>query len=282
MKTSRHTFLLSGLLAALALPALADDGDHDGDDDLESPASESPDGLFAVRRGVQSPAGMLSARVTLAMNLSADLVGKPVSLAPDIYYGVNDRLQIGLVHQGPMHWQSRPGLGLCLTGEDNGCASVYDNVGFDALYGLLYGDQLNLSAHAALYLTSFDPATAYVAVGAAGKVHFGDDLALAFDPQLVFALSDRDLNDDGLFLPVELQVQVNVPTSVKLLTGISGSFSAFGDTYQVPLGIGVVRNLTEHIDLGARFSFDNLLGKTPDGVSRADTRSLALLLNLRS
>jgi len=56
----------------------------------------------------------------------------------------------------------------------------------------------------------------------------------------------------------------------------------FADAYQAPLGVGVVHNLTEHVDVGARFSFDNLLGQQPPGVDAANTRSLALLLNLRS
>jgi hypothetical protein len=46
--------------------------------------------------------------------------------------------------------------------------------------------------------------------------------------------------------------------------------------------VGVVRNLTAHFDLGGRVSFDNLLGREPRGVDRADTRSVALLLNIRS
>lgn len=247
-----------------------------------APVSDAPDGLVAVRRGVQGPKGMLSARVTFAMNLSADQVAKPISMAPDIYYSVSDRLQLGVVHDGPMRWQSRPGLGLCLTGEDNGCPAVYDNVGLDVMYGLAFAAPLHLSVHSTFYVTSFDASTTMLAVGAAGKYHLGDDASLYFDPQLGIALSDRDVIDDALFLPLELQYQVGAPTTVKLLTGISGSLSAFGDTFQVPVGAGVVRNLSERVDLGARFSFDNLLGHQPDGVSRADARSIAAVLIVRT
>jgi len=55
-----------------------------------------------------------------------------------------------------------------------------------------------------------------------------------------------------------------------------------GDTYRVPLGLGVVANLTRHLDLGLRFSFDNLLGHQATGESRADERSIGLLLIVRS
>jgi hypothetical protein len=251
------------------------------DEDID-PVSDEADGLVAVQRGVQAPKGMLSARLILAVEMSDSLVGKPISLAPDIYYGVSDVLQLGLVHTGPMGWQSRPGLGLCLTGEDNGCPDVYDNIGFDVMYGLAFAGALHLSAHGTLYVASFDPSTLLLAVGAAGKYHVNDDVSLYFDPQLGIALSDRDVNDDALFVPLELQFQAGAPNTLKLLTGFSGSLSEFGDTLQIPVGLGVVRNVTEHVDVGARFSFDNLLGKQFDGVGRADTRSLALLLALRN
>lgn len=268
-----RTALVGCGLATMAGTALA------GDD--VDPVSSAPDGTVAVMRGVQGPAGMLSARVLLAMNLSADQVGKPISLAPDIFYSVTDKLQLGLVHTGPMRWQSRPGVGLCLTGTDNGCPAVYDNVGLDLMYGLAFGSQLHLSAHGAFYVTSFDASTTMLALGAAGKFHFNDDVSLFFDPQLGIVLSDRDVQDDQLFLPLELQYQVSAPATAKLLTGVSGSLSAFGDTLEVPLGVGVVHNLTETFDLGARFSFDNLLGHQADGVSRTDARSLAVQLLIR-
>ena len=127
------------------------------DDDVAI-LSDAPDGQLAVRRGLQAPEGMLTARVTLAINLGVDVAGEPISLAPDVAYGVSDRLQISVIHDGPMRWQARPGLGLCLTGTDGGCPRVYDNVGVDVMYGLVFGSQLHLSAHGGLLLTSFDPA----------------------------------------------------------------------------------------------------------------------------
>jgi len=268
-------YVIACSLAAMATPALADAGDD------VPPVSNAPDGEDAVMRGVQGPAGMVSARVLLDINLSADLAGQPISLAPDLYYSVTDTFQLGLLHEGAMGWQARPGLGLCLTGKDNGCPHVYDNVGFDAMYGLVFG-KAHLSAHASLFLDSFDPTAASLALGFAGKLHFSDKAALFFDPKIAIALNDRDVHDDALYLPVELEYQAAPKTSLKLLTGLLGGLTSFGDNYEIPLGVGVVQNLNKHFDLGARFSFDNLLGQVPDGVGRADSRSLAILLNVRS
>ena len=239
-------------------------------------------GRVAVRRGVQGPAGLFTARINLLVNASKDNFAKPISLAPDLFYSFSDTVQLGIVHTGPMGWQSRPGVGLCLTGTDAGCPHVYDNVGLDFLYGLLFGD-FHLSLHSSLYLAPLhDPMGVMWTVGFAGKLHFSDEVALFFDPQVGIRLAHRDVYDDMLFLPVELQVQASPAVAFKVLSGVLGQLSHLGDTYEIPLGVGLVGNINRNVDLGVRFSFDNLLGQVPEGASRTDARSLGLLLTLRS
>ena len=41
-------------------------------------------------------------------------------------------------------------------------------------------------------------------------------------------------------------------------------------------------NVISHVDLGMRFSFDNLLGHVFPDISRTDARSIGLLLTLRT
>jgi hypothetical protein len=269
-----QTCLIACVVGSLSAPAFADDEDV-------PPVSRAPDGQYAVMRGVQGPAGMLSARILLDINLSTDLAGKPVSLAPDLYYSATDRLQFGLLHEGPMGWQAKPGVGLCLTGENNGCPEVYDNVGFDVMYGVAFGE-FHMSTHTSLFLNQFDPLAMSLAIGAASKLHLGTRFALLLDPKIAIALTERDTIDDAIYIPLELQLQAGASTTLKLLTGLSGGLSTFGDTYEIPLGIGVLQNLTRHFDLGIRFSFDNLLGHQAPDVGGTDTRSLALLVNVRT
>ena len=113
-----------------------------------------------------------------------------------------------------------------------------------------------------------------MALGAAGKFHFSDSVALFFDPQIGIALNKRDAgNEDRLFLPLELQAQLSAPIALKLLTGIEAPFDGFGDAYIIPVGLVAVYNSNPRIDCGLRCSFDNLLGKVAEGVGRADARS---------
>lgn len=276
MRNVTRTCVIAAVLGSLATSALAEDVDD------ERSVNRAPDGQYAVMRGVQGPAGMVAARLLLDINLSADRAGKPISFAPDLYYSATDRLQLGVVHDGPMGWQARPGLGLCLTGKSNGCPRLYDNIGLDVMYAVALGE-FRLSTHTSLFASTFDPFTASLAIGFTAKARLAGHVALLLDPKVAIALTKRNINDDALYVPLELQFQLGASTTLKLLSGLSGKLSAaFSDTSEIPVGIGLVQNLTRHLDLGARFSFDDLLGHQDMGVSRTDTRSLAILVNVRS
>lgn len=275
--------LITAFLAPFLSGAVARANVVEGSSDVP-PVSGAPMGRVAVRRGVQGPAGLFTARVPLLINASKDSFGKPTSLAPDLYYAVTDTVQLGLLHTDPMGWQSLPGAGLCLTGTPS-CAKVYNNVGFDFMYGLLYGD-FHLSLHSSLYLMPIsDPMGVMWTIGFTGKFHFTDMVALLFDPQIGIRLSNRDIYKDRLYIPLELQFQVGQAVSLKVLSGLEGQLSNLGDTVRVPLGLGVVGNVSSNIDLGLRFSFDNLLGHVPSvpaGTSRTDARSIGLLFVFRT
>src|SRR5262245_66415852 len=106
--TTRARFVFASVLAAAmagpATRAAAAEGGRDA----------PPMGRVAVRRGVQSPEGLFTVRLNVLVSASKGAFGKPTSIAPDLYYGVSDALQIGLLPTGPMGWQTEPGAGLCL------------------------------------------------------------------------------------------------------------------------------------------------------------------------
>ena len=267
---------VSLVLALLTVPALAQAQDI-------APVSSAPMGMEAAQRGVQGPAGLFHSRILLHVNMTEGAAGEPISLAPDFWFSLSDTFQVGLVHNLPMGWQTLPGAGLCLTGTDGGCPKVYDNLGFDALIGLVFGRDFHLSLHPGLYFLQLqEPRYLMLTLGAAGKIHFSETLALFFDPQFGFGLTQRDAgNPNWFFLPLELQFQLSNTTVFKILSGLTGPVSNFGDAYQAPFGLGVVFNMSEAVDLGVRFSFDNLLGNQPPGASRTDFRSLSFLLHYR-
>jgi hypothetical protein len=235
-------------------------------------------------RSVLSSAGQFRADVFLIANLSKNNAFKPFSLSPDLYYGLSDQLQIGIVHTTPLRWQQPGGAGtsLCLSGEDNNCTKVYDNVGLDVQFGLLQGGLTDLAVQGTLYLNSFDPATLALGLGLNGKHRFTEMLGLAFNPQVLIGLNERDAgNKERLFIPVELQLQIIPPVAFMLQAALHSPFEDFGDFYQIPVGIAAMLNVNPMIDVGLRFAFDNLLGKQFPGAKRGDARTLSAVVGLR-
>jgi hypothetical protein len=181
-----------------------------------------------------------------------------------------------------MGWQSRPGFGLCLTGTDNRCPKVYDNVGLDFMYGLLYGD-FHLSLHSSLFLLPIaDPTGVMWTIGVTGKFHFADAVALFFDPQVGVMLANRDVTQRSTVHPRRTCVPGHGCDLAEGLVGGDRSAVRTGRHVSGPAGLGAVGNLSRHLDLGLRFSFDNLRGNVPPGASRTDARSIGLLVTVRT
>ena len=216
--------------------------------------------------------------------------GKPISLAPSIWYGVSDKLTVGVTHDGgTTKWTPRPtvgfttvdvlgvpvpmvsGVGVCVSGTDGGCAKVYNNISIDALFSVK-AEKFSLAAHPALDISSFDPFTLSLRIGALGRYMANDKISVAFDPRVKIGITERDFNKEAIDVPVWVWYQVNEKMGVALNTGISGPLDGFGDAFFVPVGFNFSMQVNAQLGVGADFSFLNLIGKNGD----ADGRMLGL------
>lgn len=235
---------------------------------------------------------LLIAGSTVNINMSADNVGKPISLAPSIYYGVSEKLTLGLTHDnGTTLFTPRPSIGfttidiagtavrvpsfggICLNSEEDGCyVDTYSNVGLDALYSLKY-DKFSVAGHGGLdFFKISDPSILQLRVGVLGRYMASDKIAIVFDPRITIGLTERDSNKEAIDIPLWFWYDVNGKLGVYLHSGIAGPFDGFGDAFTVPVQIGGSFKVNEHLTAGLDFSFVNLLGKDGD----ADGRVLAL------
>jgi hypothetical protein len=226
-----------------------------------------------VDRPLQVIAGMIEiAGNTLYVNLSKGAVGKPVGLAPSVFYGITDKFAVGIFHIG----------GICLTGEDNGCGKVYNDIGIQANYYVVDAGKFLFSAHAGLPITSFDPFVLNVAVGGFIQYSFTPKFAILLDPTIQFTITERDLaKSDGIALPVWLGYQATPQLWAFLSTAFGGPFDGFGDAFTGALGVGATYAITNLIDVGLEFQFTNLYGKRADGVGAADGRILVARFAIR-
>ena len=222
--------------------------------------------LELVKRPIVLAKGMIEVKADLLVNLSKDLVGKPFSVSPDILFGVNDKLTVGLTHQ----------TGLCLAGEDNGCAKVYDDAAIEAIYAFLTGE-LDVGAHVALEFVGFDPMTVGIDVGVTGRFRSGQ-IGVSFDPQLYIGLTERDAgNKEQIGIPVQIAYQVSPRLAPFAIVGLFGALEDFGNNFQVPVGFGALYSISNKLDVGGQLVFPNLAGKN----NTADLRVLDLFLNFR-
>ena len=220
------------------------------------------------QRPLTLAAGMIEiAGNTAMLNMSSDFVLKPIALAPSVYYGVNKKLSVGVTHS----------TGICISGTENGCAKAYNDFGVNALYSLMHKGAINLAVHGGLIVPSIDEFGMGINVGATVRFRAGK-LAIVGDPTLYVGVIERETvgGEEQLAIPVWFKYQVNKETNVFLSTGIFGALDGIGDG-TIPLGLGGTYTLSNRIDVGAEFSFMNLLGSG----SSADLRQLILRAALR-
>lgn len=244
---------------------------------LDQPRSKEDWPQELVRRPLTLAPGMLELTLPVNANLSDGAVGEPVFLNPSLYYGVTQGLTVGVRHF----------LGLCVTGGDHGCPKVYNDVGIDTIWSLGQGDTWDFALGAALNATRFDPFTLSAEGRLAARWRLYP-LAVTVAPQLDVGLTERDTgvatiagggggvgggagatglgNREVLTIPVTVQLQATRQLAVSVGVALSGPLSTagdlgFGDLYTIPVAAGVDYALTSMLDLGAAFSFSNLLGK---------------------
>lgn len=257
---------IGALTCATVGSARADDGDITKDD--------YP--VVVVDRPILVPQGMLELRGdTLRIDMSKGVAGDRIELAPDIYYGVSKKLNIGITHVDS---------GICIAGD--GCGKAYDGLGVDALYDLMHGGSLLLAARAGVRIPSLDPVIAGLNLGldvklAAGKVAF------YFNPHLYVGALERSPDatatppepgkKEELDLPLIVGYQAQRQTLLFVRTGMHGQLSGFGDGFRVPIGVGATFAANNRLDFGAEWLFLNLAGKN----SSADSRALIVRVALR-
>jgi hypothetical protein len=135
---------------------------------------------------------------------------------------------------------------------------------------------MELSLLAAFEVTSFSrPATLRLDAGVAFK-YVASTFSIATAGYLGLGLNHRDHNGDSINIPFELAYQLSPPTALFVESGIFGATDNFGDTWVMPLGVGINFLAGHGVDLGAEFKFTGLIGNGDDGRGRLILVYLAL------
>lgn len=225
-----------------------------------------------VDQPLNLPAGMLEIDVPVVIDISdGDGLGPDWSIPAILDYGLTDSVQLGVFHT----------TGICLAGEDNGCAEVYDDIGARLRLGLWRSSPvaqlaLDVGAHA----QDFSDVSASGFVGLNYKRTMGN-FALGAGVELSSALNDRDLRPftEVIAGNALAQLQLFEGLAAYGLVGIQAPLNereGFDAGVSAPVAVGAEFAPLRNAAFGAEIGFPNLIGED----ATADERSLTVYARL--
>lgn len=230
------------------------------------------------------PGGKFMLNAIVEANLAKGSAGKPLSVAPDLWIGVADRLTFGIYHSGRAStgFLSGFGSGLCFRGGGDtglcslGLGDVYTFVGSEVRIGLTQGgfaSALVLGAQ----VRAFEPERLI-----SGKAGFlvrlnAKRIAIEISPIALIGITkrkidDMDFNRDEIAVPVTLYLRFAPQFSLALQAGVTSTVKKFGDNYRVPAAAGLAWWVSPHFSIDVAFGLAAVADK--DDMTKAfDQRS---------
>jgi hypothetical protein len=225
-------------------------------------AHADPDDVIA-RPLVLAP-GAVEARVTAEINVQPRDIAHPMSLAPDVWYGLSPRWTIGLIHSDPSVDQIATTASFCVRESAiSPCDRLYRGSGLDVRFDALAG-QLALAPRLRVLIRDIDPFKPAITLGALARWVHGR-FSIAADPYLRLPLANHALgNRAALVVPLWLAVQPAARWAIALRTGYDGDLAVLRDGGHGPLTLGVTSRVTDEVDLGLEAGWGSLLGPQHD------------------
>jgi hypothetical protein len=229
--------------------------------------------------------GTFQATVPVVLNLSKNLVLKPVWIPLDLRYGVNDQLELFVSHTAHGTSQAFGQGGVCLGGTNRGCAKLYNNVNVGGQYSLVKSGGVELSGIVALEFRQLSsPMQLAVDVGVGFK-YVGAPISIKVAPMIGIGANKRsEGNKEFLSVPVLFAFQATPQLAIFLDTGIFGPTTKFSDNYFVPVGIGASFLVQHGLDVGAEFMLSDALAgsTTPSDLKGVNLRTLMVFAAYRT
>ena len=217
-------------------------------------------GTAVAGPGLTLDKGRINIATSIEVNMSADAVAKPFSLAPDVSYGVTTKLTLSLIHStfGTTGFRGNAGRGLCLAGEDKGCAKVYNNVGVEGLMSLAEGP-LAVAANVGVHAVSIDGSVFSAKAGI--KLRYNARrLVFTSAPAMLIGLTEREVNKESIWIPIMAQYKVSPVVAVGLGSGLKGPLDGLGDNWEVSLGLSGAYTISPTMNAGASWVFGKIAG----------------------
>jgi len=227
-----------------------------------APAHADPDDI--ITRPLVLERDGLELRLTAAVNLQQRRIGRPVSLAPDAWWGVSPRLTIGIIHSDASLDQVATSGSFCVRQSVlSTCDHLYHGGGLDVRYAALDGNTAVVPRVRAI-LRDTDPMKPAVTLGAMVRWTHGR-FAIASDPYLRLPLANAALgNRSAIMLPVWLAVQPADGWRIALRTGFDADLVILRDGGHITIAVDATARVTREVDVDLEVGWGSLLGPQHD------------------
>jgi hypothetical protein len=221
-----------------------------------------------VGRPLVLPRGGVEGRLVAELSLRAAALARPLSIAPDVWYGVSPRWTVGVVHSFQSLGLVRDGSSFCFRGAPPaGCDRIYNGSGVDVRWSWRAGS-LAVAPRGRLLVRDVDPWKPAVTVGALVRWTRGR-FAVTGDPYLQLGLANRDRgNRAALVLPVRLALQPARDTLLALHTGWDGELAILRDGWHIPVALALEVRAYRNLHASVEGGFRSLLGPQLDPKNR--------------
>ena len=237
-------------------------GSDEGEGDGSATASADADATIeAAPMGNNLGEGKFAINAAFKVGLNDGATADPISIEPDVWYGINQKLTAGLVTSGQAltgFWGGA-GAGICAVG-DVGCPNTFVNIGGEALYALKSDPSLTFALDVGFHDRSVDGTLLAAKLGGKGIWRSGS-LSVGFSPNVFIGITKRDAgNKELLNVPVDLSFTMSPKLSLGVQTGVTTPFENIGDSYRVPVALGAFYMISEKLSAAAAFSLDKVAG----------------------
>lgn len=206
--------------------------------------------------------------------------GRPLSMAPDVWWSTTSRLTLGLVHSNASLDRIDAGRTFCVRpGVVPGwtCEDVYRGSGLDARYAVVDGDVV-LAPRLRLLVRDLSPFKPAVTLGALARARRGR-IAVTMDPYLRLGLANTDRgNRAALEVPLWLSVHATAGTALWAHIAYESDVAVARDGWKAPVGVGITHRLAQALSVELEFGWPALLG--PQHYLRRRNLMLAVIWNL--
>lgn len=221
-----------------------------------------------VARPLVLDAHAVEATLTLEASLARRLIGKPLSLAPDLYVGITSRVTVGVIHSNASVDRIDAGASLCVHELASQCDRAYHGSGIDARWSAISG-HLAVAPRARLLVRDLAPVKPALTMGALARWQHGR-FAIEGDPYVRIGLYNTDRgNRTALVVPVWFQVQPTCRWLLALHTGWDGDLAVIRDGWHVPAALVVRARATTSVDVQLEAGFRSAAGPQNNSNQRA-------------